>query len=122
MSDLPPNMKKLNERIIDYLKNKEGIVFTIAVLALITLAVVAIILLIMTPLFLVWAINTLFNLSIAFTFKNWLAMAILLSVASQFGSNRSTNRASSFCISCNSYNRRPISSFGNFFRIRAIIL
>jgi hypothetical protein len=32
------------------------------------------------PLALIWALNTLFSFTIAYTFKNWLAMLVLSSV------------------------------------------
>lgn len=44
------------------------------------LAIVAAILL--APLAVIWALNTIFALSIAITFKAWLAMVVLLAIMS----------------------------------------
>lgn len=41
------------------------------------LLIVAILILIFGPLVTIWAINTLFGLSIAYTFNTWLAVIIL---------------------------------------------
>jgi len=43
-----------------------------------SMIVFALVMFIFWPLFVVWALNTLFKLTIAYTFKTWLAALILI--------------------------------------------
>jgi hypothetical protein len=52
------------------------------VLAVVAVLVALVALLVCGPLLLIWSVNTLFGLTIAYTFKTWLAMALLSSVFS----------------------------------------
>ena len=45
-----------------------------------TIVVLLIVLFLLSPLATIWAVNTLFGLGIAYTFKTWLAMFLLQSV------------------------------------------
>ena len=53
---------------------KNYIVDLVTTIGLVALAIAIIIL---TPLAVIWALNTLFNLGIAYNFWTWLAMAVL---------------------------------------------
>ena len=58
--------------------------------ALAVLAVIAIILLIvLVPICLIWSLNTLFGLTIAFTFKTWTAAFIVSMIV---GGNRASKK------------------------------
>lgn len=43
----------------------------------------------MGPIGFIWAVNTLFNVGIAYTFKNWLASLVLLFLVQGSGSKSS---------------------------------
>lgn len=57
-------------------------------IALTSLIVVGLLVMALTPLLLIWAINTLFATSIAFTFFNWLAALVIIII---FSARVSTN-------------------------------
>lgn len=57
----------------------------------ILLGIIAIILL-FGPLIAIWSINTLFELSIAYSFKNWFAMVILMFFFGKIGINVNSER------------------------------
>ena len=50
------------------------------------IAVLAVVI-VFTPLAVIWALNTLFSLAIAYSFWNWVAVVVLMSVFSGAASN-----------------------------------
>lgn len=60
-------------------------IFVIALVALALFLVAAV------PLVVIWALNTLFALGIAYTFVNWLATFVLLGVINARAANISSN-------------------------------
>ncbi len=55
------------------------------IVAIIGLALLSVCMLIFAPLATIWAFNTLFNLSIPFVFKTWLAVLVLVFMFSGYG-------------------------------------
>lgn len=69
-------MKKITEATNS--KSNEGIAIQFGLLVVALFGLFFLVLAIAWPLFFVWALNTLFGLSIQYTFWNWLACWVLI--------------------------------------------
>lgn len=80
---------KLYADIITLFKEPTNWVIRFSVAGLILFTIMVMFLAMLSPICVIWAINTLFGTSIAFTFKTWLAMYILLLVWYQINASGS---------------------------------
>lgn len=53
---------------------------------MILLAILVVVLVVLAPLAGIWALNTLFGLAIAYTWKTWLAVVVLVGLLNSGGS------------------------------------